>query len=298
VKEEKMSKYTVFLGLFLLVAACGDDADEATPGGSAGQTAAGAGGAAAGSGGSGQAGSGGSDAGASGSDAGQGGSSAGAGGAAAGSGGSGQAGSGGGEPKCTEALASMLGPVDKVSEGQVLVVKEEGGVRTLYVDASAGGQQAAPENPRVYVDLASGKRVDVSDLEASKSDAWDLALKRAVVFTNSGDAGPGNGGAAFLPGKTFDQVTSADAGDASKEVFVSEDCIPNLDPTQTVQTTFSGWYSYNETTHQLGPVPGVFVVRGAKGALYKVEIVGYYGKPDGSTDGMSGGRYVLRVAGL
>jgi hypothetical protein len=289
VKEEKMNKYTVFLGLFLLVAACGDDADEATPGGSAGQTAAGSGGSSAGSGGA-AAGSGGSDAGS--------GGDAGAGGSAAGSGGSGQAGAGGGEPKCTEALASMLGPVDKVSSGDVLVVKEEGGAKTLYVDASAGGQQAAPENPRVYVDLAAGKRVEVSDPQASKSDAWDLALKRAVVFTNSGDAGPGGGGAVFLAGKTFDQVTSADADDVTTEVFVSEDCIPNLDQTQTVQTTFSGWYSYNETTHQLAPQPGVFVVRGAKGALYKVEIVGYYGKPDGATDGMAGGRYVLRVAGL
>jgi hypothetical protein len=188
--------------------------------------------------------------------------------------------------------------VDKVATGEVLVVKEEGGVKTLYIDASAGGQQAAPENPRVYVDLAAGKRVDVTDPQASQSGDWDLALKRAVVFSNSGDAGPGEGGAVFLGGKAFDQVVSGDAEGVTQEAFVSEDCIPSLDPMQTVLTTFSGWYSYNETTHQLNPEAGVFVVRGAKGALYKVEIVGYYGKPDGSTDGMSGGRYVLRVAGL
>jgi hypothetical protein len=148
------------------------------------------------------------------------------------------------------------------------------------------------------VDLAAGKRVDVTDPQASQSGDWDLALKRAVVFSNSGDAGPGEGGAVFLGGKAFDQVVSGDAEGVTQEAFVSEDCIPSLDPMQTVLTTFSGWYSYNETTHQLNPEAGVFVVRGAKGALYKVEIVGYYGKPDGSTDGMSGGRYVLRVAGL
>ncbi|MCS6902588.1 MAG: HmuY family protein [Myxococcales bacterium] len=287
-----MRKYTAFLGFFLLVAACSSDTDEATSDGVANQTAAGSGGSSNGSGGLG-AGNGGSDGGSTGS----GGSSAGAGGASSGSGGSGQAGSGG-EPPCTEALASLLGHVDKVSEGQVLVVKEEGGVRTLYVDASAGGQQAAPENPRVYVELAYGKRVDVTDPQASKSDAWDLALKRALIFTNSGDGGPGGGGAVFLPGKTFEQVTSANTEELSEEAFVSEDCIPHLDQTQTVQTTFTGWYIYNEATHKLSPTPGVFVVRGSKGALYKIEILSYYGEPDGSTDGMSGGRYLLRIAGL
>ncbi|MCU0657554.1 MAG: HmuY family protein [Polyangiaceae bacterium] len=302
-----MKKYGAFLGLWLIFTGCSEEEPEATPGAQAGQSGAGqsgAGGSDAGSGGSsGEAGAGaggeagvGGSAGAAGSGtSGQGG--AGASGGAGSSGSSGQAGSGSGE-QCTEALKTVLGPVDKVSAGEVTVVKEENGAKLLFVDASAGGQQAAPENPRVYIELSGGKRVDLSDPQASGSDGWDLALKRAVLFTNGGQGGPGEGGAVFVEGKSFEEVSGADAKDLKTEAFVSEDCIPNLDPMNSVVTSFGEWYDYNPQTHQLSPKAGVYVVRGAKGALFKVEITGYYGKPDGTNTAMGGGRYLLRVAGL
>jgi hypothetical protein len=178
------------------------------------------------------------------------------------------------------------------------VVSDESGVKTIYVDASAGGQQAAPENPRVYLDLVAGARVDLTDPEARTATTWDLSLKRSVIFVNGGDGGPGQGGSVFLAGKSFDEVTQASADALEVEDFFSEDCIANLDPMQAVKTTFSDWYNYNEATHQLTPKAGVFVVRGAGGAFFKVEILGYYGKPDGALNGMAGGRFVLKTAAL
>lgn len=199
---------------------------------------------------------------------------------------------------CSAALAMILGPIDKVSTGAVTIVSDMGGVKTLYVDASAGGFGNDASNPRVYVDLAAGKRVDVTDVQAATSTAWDLAIKRPVIFTNSGDGGSGQGGV-IIVGKAFDQVTSADAtGNFATETFVDMDCNAQLDPTGLPLTTFNGWYNYDQATNHLTPKPSTtFVVRGGSGKLYKVGIESYYATPSGGTQ-TNGGEFLLQVAAL
>lgn len=203
-------------------------------------------------------------------------------------------------PSCTSARDTALGPIASVSVGVVSVVKEGGGVRTLYVDASAGGSAAAKTNPWVYLDLTSGKRVDVDDKAALTSKSWDLALKRPLLRSDSGDSGAGGGGAVFLKGKDFATVTAADASAAtvSRERWFDDACTLQTDATGAIKTTFDGWYEYDSATSKLTPAAGTWIVQGADGKRrFKVAIETYYGNPDG-TVGATSGRYVLQVGGL
>lgn len=199
---------------------------------------------------------------------------------------------------CTAAIATLLKPIDKVSTGAVSIVSEASGVRKVYVDASAGGFGNEDKNPRVYVDLGAATRVDITDKQGPTSTAWDLAFKRPVIFTNSGDGGSGGGGV-FIVKKAFDAVTAADVtGPYSTESFVDADCNPKTDPTGAILTTMSNWYDYDAATMHLTPKPSTtFVVRGGTGTLYKVAILSYYSTPTGGT-GTLGGYYLLQVGAL
>lgn len=207
--------------------------------------------------------------------------------------------SGGSGTQCTQARDTLLVPVDKVSAGAVKVVSQTDGVTTIYVDASAGGISEARKNPRVYITL-DGNLTQVTDKEAPASGDWDLALKRVVIFTNSGDAGPGQGGGAIVP-KDFDAVTVADADAATiaPESFFDAECTAKTDEIQDPQTSFTGWYDYDQATMKASAKKGVtFLVKSAAGTRYKVGIVSNTGKPDGTTTAPSTGFYLLKVAPL
>jgi hypothetical protein len=47
----------------------------------------------------------------------------------------------------------------------------------------------------------------------------------------------------------------------------------------------------------LTPHAGTWIVKGATGKLYKVQILSYYATPDGGV-GQAGGRYTLKVGAL
>lgn len=205
----------------------------------------------------------------------------------------------GGGTQCTKARDDLLLPVEKTATGDVSVVRDTGGTKIIYVDASAGGLGGASlKNPRVYIDLATGTKVALGDRAAVTSTAWDLALKRAVIFTNGGDAGIGLGGAVQL-NKSFASVTAdtASATPVEKETFFDEECNPKLDPTGAPDTTFSDWYDYDQVTNVPTPKNVTYVVVGGTGKKYKVGIKSYSGAPDGGT-GTTTGAFVLEVTAL
>jgi hypothetical protein len=201
--------------------------------------------------------------------------------------------------QCSTARDQLLLPIDKTSAGAVTILSDAGGTKTIYIDASAGGFQTAAKNPRTYIDLSTGTRVAVTDKSASTSTAWDLSLKRYVIFTNSGDVGPGQGGAKQIP-KPFASVTDAEVAAAATaaESMFDADCNAKTDRTQAPLTTFSDWYDYDDATMIPSPKAGVtYAVRGGTGKLFKVAIKAYDALPDGGTrNNVSTGFFVLEVA--
>jgi HmuY protein len=198
--------------------------------------------------------------------------------------------------QCTAARQQALLPINKVSTGAVSVVSETAGTKLLYVDASAGGSGAASKSPRVYLNLETATRVDLTDTEAFTSMEWDLALKRSVLYTNSGDAGIGAGGGAEI-GKSFSAVTAADAKGLAPEAFFDDQCTLQTDQIGGPLTTFSNWYEYDQATSAVTPKDLTYIVKGGTGKLYKIAITSFAGLADGGT-GAATGMFLIQVAPL
>lgn len=217
--------------------------------------------------------------------------------AGTGTGGSATGGSGGGT-SCTSARNALLNPVDKLTTGTVEVLEALPSSTVILVNASAGGFNQAAANPYVYVKLSDTSRVDVTDPAAFDSSDWDIALKRDVIRSNSADSGPGQGGAARISGKTFDQVTLTDASTFELDEFLDDQCNAATDATGKPITAFTDWYNYDETTMYVTPKSLIWVVKAANGqSFYKLEILDYYALADGGT-GTAGAFYRIRVAAL
>lgn len=203
---------------------------------------------------------------------------------------------GGGGTQCSRQRDDLLVPVSKVSTGEVTVLSSSGKTKTLLVDASAGGTSGARTRPRVYVNLERAARVDVSDPDAFTSTDWDLALKRTVIYTNSGDGGSGQGGAVKLV-KGFASVTEADLTAAKAEKFFDADCNAVPTPIGDPATTFADWYDYDTATNLPTPRVLTYGVVGGTGKKYKVMIESYSAAKDGGV-GTNTGVYLLKVEAL
>jgi hypothetical protein len=225
------------------------------------------------------------------------------GGAGAGSGGSTVNGGSGSDDEpvlpsaCSGALRQALGLVDEVSTATVAPIAS-GAELVLFIDASAGGLGGQDAFPWVYVSLSTGQAVALTDLEALESPDWDLAFKRFVIRTNSGDSGPGTGGAlrVGLPWESVDGSTQGDRALLTESWF-DQDCNLTIDEQGELVTTFTGWSEYDQASHVLAPADAVYLTQGGDGKRYKVAILDYYANPDGST-GRTAGRYKVRVAAL
>jgi hypothetical protein len=138
----------------------------------------------------------------------------------------------------------------------------------------------------------------VTDLAALQSSSWDLAFKRFVVRTNSGDSGPGRGGAIRVS-LDWDRVDSSTLGNMALpiEEWFDENCTLKVDDNEELITTFTGWSEYDQTKHVLNAADVTFIAAAADGALYKVAILDYYATPTGGS-GTVAGHYLVRVAPL
>ena len=199
----------------------------------------------------------------------------------------------GSEP--TAALPTQWRPIAMVSTGQVVTVSNQG-VTSASIDATAGGLAGAADNPYVYVDLASGTRVAITDTDSYTTASWDLAFKRASIRIDSGDSGPGGVKVAAVAATTLAEVTSAPPdGDFHADDWASADCVVAMTPSGEPLTAFGVWYDYDAATHVLTPKAEVFVVKARDGALFKLRIETYYGD---AANPMRGGFYKLEWAPL
>lgn len=201
--------------------------------------------------------------------------------------------------RCSAALRQSLSLVDEVSTAIVSPLSGDSSDRTLYIDASVGGVSGGDTHPWVYVALSSGEAVGVTDLDALRSTAWDLAFKRSVVRSNGGDSGPGQGGAIRIA-LPWDEVDRSTLGNKPlpAESWFDADCNLTRDDAMNLVTTFSGWSEYDEVNHVLSAAPDVvFITAAADGTLYKLAILDYYSTPSGG-HGTVSGRYKVRIAPL
>ena len=103
----------------------------------------------------------------------------------------------------------------------------------------------------------------------SNSLKWDIAMRGTSIITNSGNSGPGNGGAFVYVG-TFDELKTIPADSVFKK--------DNAPVSYAIPLgSNKGWYVYNPVTTLITPVPGrVLVIKTASGKYAKVEILNYY----------------------
>lgn len=172
-------------------------------------------------------------------------------------------------------LPANYRPIAMVSTGTVMVAAS-GGVTAGTLDATAGGTAAAAEQPYLYVDLLTGRRVDITDVAALSSTAWHVALKRSNIRINGGDSGPGAVTAARVEATTLAEVTTAPAALATDD-WAAPDCTLRTLPGGEPATTLGDWYDYDPGTHTLTPKPEVWVIRIGATATVKLRITSYYG---------------------
>jgi hypothetical protein len=174
-------------------------------------------------------------------------------------------------------------PVAAVSTGTVVNTPDPKltDVFSTVVDASAGGSAGQATQPFIYLDLeAEGGAAPVAiDDEASfTSTDWDIALKRFVIRSNSGDSGPADTEVATVlsPELTFDDdVPSQLLADDDWSEGAMADCTLVRDSTGGPRTRFSNWYEV--TAGRFEPEPVTHLIRLGGGRYAEIDIVTYYG---------------------
>ena len=103
----------------------------------------------------------------------------------------------------------------------------------------------------------------------SATNKWDVGFRGTTIITNSGNSGPGGGGAFVYVG-TFDQLKTIPADSVFR--------VDNAPSAYAIKSgSGNGWYSYNGATNLVTPIPGrILVIRTASGKYAKVEIQNYY----------------------
>jgi hypothetical protein len=170
-------------------------------------------------------------------------------------------------------------PVAEVSAGAVTNEPDATlpDVFTTIVDASAGGAAGQATQPFVYLDLEAeggAGKLEIDDVASFESTDWDIALKRFVIRSNSGDSGPADAEVASVQSKelTFDNDVPSDR--FSDDDWVSSDCVleqANGGP----RTRFSNWYRVQAGRFEAQPV--VHLVRLGGGRYAEIDVVTYYG---------------------
>ena len=172
-------------------------------------------------------------------------------------------------------LPNNYRPIPMVSTGTVAITTT-GTVMAGTIDATAGGTASSADRPYIYVDLEAGVRVDVDDLAARSSSAWDIMLKRSSIRSNGGDSGPGKRTIAVMPGATLATVAAPASGYQTDD-FTTADCMLDAIPGGEPKSAFGEWYDYDANTHAVTPKGEVYVIERDDGTRTAFRVATYYG---------------------
>lgn len=151
------------------------------------------------------------------------------------------------------------------ADGQVTVAT----VRDIPADTIIGispiGQPFGAGRYTFY----SLERNELVPSQDSASRRWDIGLRGTTLITNSGNSGPGGGGAFVYVG-LFDELSKVPSDSAFR--------VDNIPSAYAIPAGSSrGWYAYNPQANLVTPIPGrVLVIRTANGKFAKLEVLNYY----------------------
>ena len=103
----------------------------------------------------------------------------------------------------------------------------------------------------------------------SATNKWDIGFRGTTIITNSGNSGPGTGGA-FIQTGTFETLTTISADSAFR--------VDNAPAAYAITVApVKAGILINATANLITPIPGrILVIRTATGKYAKVEILNYY----------------------
>ncbi|MEM1347873.1 MAG: HmuY family protein [Myxococcota bacterium] len=177
-----------------------------------------------------------------------------------------------------ETLAEVLNPQTTIAQAS-LDVSIDGEDTLLTLDASVGGAVGAPTSSFVYVDLASLRLVELSDVGAAADNSWHVAVKRTEWRTNSGDVGPGQITVSAVEGEPFETASMPeDEAEWREDDLVDDMCMVRELGFGFLETAVGQWYNYDIRTHTVSVKedPLVYFVRdGGTGATWRFTIETY-----------------------
>jgi len=137
-------------------------------------------------------------------------------------------------------------------------------VNSLPADTIVGLVNGRPVGAGKYAFFTLESNTSIASAD-SNSKKWDIGLRGTSIIINGGNSGPGSGGA-FVYNGTFEELKT-----------ISADSTFKVDNAPTSYAIGSPWYTYNQATSLITPIPGkVLVIRTANGKYAKMEILNYY----------------------
>ncbi|MCY0993291.1 HmuY family protein [Nannocystis sp. ILAH1] len=180
---------------------------------------------------------------------------------------------------------------DKVSDAEVTSA-QDGADWVSRVDASAGGTMGAATNPWVYLRFTDAglERVDLDDVAALESGAWDIAAKRYGIRVNSGSSGPSCVTVAAPAGDYADLDAAPPDAEFAPEDYYDDACLLQEDGSGLPGSPayrMAGWWGYTGCVTTTG-FP--YALRLADGRTVKLTIEAYYeaGQDDCNDNGTMG----------
>ncbi len=177
---------------------------------------------------------------------------------------------------CEDAAIQDLSLQKTVSDGTVQATRD-GADWLAKVDARAGGAMNAPMNAWLYMRFTDAGlvKVEIDDLAALTSSAWDIAAKRYGIRVNSGSSGPSC--VHVAPGGSDYAALAAVPADAAfaPENYYGGDCslITNDDSLGDPAYQLTGWWTYAGCVQTTG---APFVLRLADDRVLKLVVDAYY----------------------
>ncbi|WAS99414.1 HmuY family protein [Nannocystis punicea] len=180
---------------------------------------------------------------------------------------------------------------DKVSDAEVSNERDDADW-VSRVDASAGGTMGAAQNPWVYLRFTDDglERVDLDDVAALESGAWDIAAKRYGIRANSGSSGPSCVTVAAPAGDYAGLDAAPPDAEFAPEHYYDDACALQEDGSGLPGSPayrMAGWWGYTGCVTTTG-FP--FALRLADGRTVKLVVEAYYeqGQADCNDNGTMG----------